>query len=377
MVAELTAGCGVLLIWLYLVFYRGMFWRLREEASALPPGPASRIAIVIPARDEAETIGPAIRSLAAQNFTGSWHVFLVDDHSTDGTAEVARSSAPPNLLTVTAASPLAAGWTGKLWALEEGVRQAESFRPDYLLFGDANVVHSAGDIARLAARAEAAGYDLVSWMVKLRCETFAEKALIPAFMFFFFMLYPPAWTESARRRTAGAAGGCILLRWKALVRIGGIAAIRGELIDDCALAKVVKSTGGKIWLGASSNALSIRSYGSFGEIGRMISRTAFWQLRHSAVLLAGAIAGMFVTYMLPPLLLLTGRPPARVLGASAWILMLIAFAPSLRFYGRSLLWAPALPLVAVFYTGATIHSAIRYWMGRGGEWKGRAQDVNI
>jgi hopene-associated glycosyltransferase HpnB len=373
-VAELTAACGVL-IWLYLVLGRGMFWRLREDASSLPQGTPCRIAIVIPARDEAETIGPAIRSLAAQNFTGPWHIFLVDDDSTDGTAEVARSSAHPDLLTVTAAAPLAADWTGKLWALVEGVRQAESFRPDYVLFSDADVVHSPDDIAQLLARSEAGGYDLVSWMVKLRCETFAEKAMIPAFLFFFFMLYPPAWTESTRRRTAGAAGGCILLRWKALIRIGGIAAISGELIEDCALAKAVKSTGGKIWLGATSNARSIRSYATFGAIGRMISRTAFWQLRHSAVLLVGTIAGMFLTFLLPPLLLLTGRPLAMALGGLAWVLMMAAYVPSLRFYGLSTLWAPVLPLVALFYTGATVHSAIRYWTGRGGEWKGRPQDV--
>jgi hopene-associated glycosyltransferase HpnB len=373
-VAELAAACGVL-IWLHLVVGRGMFWRLREDASAVPPGTPCRIAIVIPARDEAETIGPAIRSLAAQNFTGPWHIFLVDDDSTDGTAEVARSSAHPDRLTVTAAAPLAAGWTGKLWALAEGVRQAESFRPDYVLFSDADVVHSPDDIAQLVARSEAGGYDLVSWMVKLRCETIAEKALMPAFLFFFFMLYPPEWTESTLRRTAGAAGGCILLRWKALARIGGIAAIRGELIDDCALAKAVKSTGGKIWLGATSNARSIRSYATFAEIGRMISRTAFWQLRHSAVLLAGTIAGMFVTFLSPPLLLLTGRPLAMALGGLAWVLMMAAYVPSLQFYGLSALWAPVLPLVALFYTGATIHSAIRYWTGRGGEWKGRPQDV--
>jgi hopene-associated glycosyltransferase HpnB len=208
----------------------------------------------------------------------------------------------------------------------------------------------------------------------VQCESFAEKALIPAFVFFFFMLYPPAWTASPRHATAGAAGGCILIRWPALARIGGIAAIRGELIDDCALAKAVKRTGGKAWLGITSKTQSIRGYGTFGEMGRMISRTAFWQLRHSTWLLAGTIAGLFITYMLPPLLLLTGRLVPACLGMTAWALMMVAYAPSLRFYGLTMLRAPALPVIALFYAGATVYSALHYWSGRGGQWKGRVQD---
>jgi hopene-associated glycosyltransferase HpnB len=361
-------------IWLYLLLGRGFFWRLRETDLAGAPVPR-RVAVLIPARNEAQVVGRAIQSIVEQDFPGPFHIFLIDDHSSDGTSEVARAAARPDFLTVIAAQQLPEGWTGKLWALAEGIRQAESFRPDYVLFSDADIVHEPDGISRLVARAEAGGYDLVSWMVKLQCETFAERALIPAFVFFFFMLYPPSWTENTRRRTAGAAGGCILLRWEALARIGGMAAIRGELIDDCALAKAVKRTGGKVRLGVTSRTRSIRGYGTFREIGRMISRTAFWQLRHSVLLLAGTIAGMFATYLLPPLLLLTGRPPAVALGAFAWVLMMVAYAPSLRFYGLSLLWAPALPLVAAFYTGATIHSAVRYWRGRGGEWKGRAQDA--
>ena len=371
---ELAAAACALLIWVCLLLFRGMFWRLRERAATHPAGPG-RVAIVIPARNEAETIGRSIASLAAQNFGGPFHIFLVDDHSDDGTAEIARKAAGTGRLTVIAAPPLAPGWTGKLWALAEGLKRAESFDPDYVLFSDADIVHAPKGLEQLVARAEAGGYDLVSRMVKLRAETLAEKALIPAFVFFFFMLYPPAWTENMRHRTAGAAGGCILLRWRALERIGGIAAIRGELIDDCALAKAVKTTGGKIWLGISSETLSIRGYCTFGEIGRMISRTAFWQLRHSGILLLGTIAAMFLTYMLPPLLLFTGRPLIMAMGVLAWVLMMAAYLPSLRFYGLSPLWAPALPLVALFYTGATVHSAIRYWMGRGGEWKGRAQDA--
>ena len=377
MILDLAAGCSVV-VWLYLIFCRGLFWKLRESEEARPNSPSKRVAIVIPARDEAENIGPAIASLISQDYSGPRQIFLVDDHSQDGTADVALSAAHqagrPELLTAIRARSLPDGWTGKLWALAEGVDCAQAFRPDYVLFSDADILHWPDGLARLIARAEAGGYDLVSCMVKLKCETFAEKALIPAFVFFFFMLYPPAWTRNPRHATAGAAGGCILVRCGALARIGGIAAIHGELIDDCALAKAVKSTGGKIWLGLTAKTRSIRGYGRFVEIGRMISRTAFWQLRHSSWLLAGTMAGLFITYMLPPLLLLTGRLIPACLGMAAWALMMVAYAPSLRFYGLTILWAPAIPVIALFYAGATVHSALSYWSGRGGEWKGRVQD---
>src|SRR5579872_1166775 len=352
-----------------------MFWRMREAEPLPAPVRLARVAVVIPARNEAETIGASLGSIVQQDYAGPFQVFLVDDHSEDGTAEVARRSVSPDRVRVVAAGPLPDGWTGKLWALEAGVVEAEPFRPDYILFSDADILHAPDGISQLVARAETGGYDLVSEMVKLECRTFAEKALIPAFVFFFFMLYPPERTRNPRRRTAGAAGGCILLRSAALVRIGGLAAIRGELIDDCALAKAVKTSGGKVWLGLTSKTRSIRGYGTLDEIGRMISRTAFWQLGHSAVLLVGTVAGMFLTYLAPPLLLLTGMPFATACGAAAWLIMAAVYIPALRFYGLTMLRAPLLPLVALFYTGATIHSAVRYWTGRGGEWKGRVQDA--
>ena len=377
MILDLVAGCTVV-IWLYLIFGRGLFWKLREFEESRPERQSKRVAIVIPARNEADSIGQAITSLLSQDYPAPYHIFLVDDHSQDGMLGVALSSAresgKPELLTAICARSLPEGWTGKLWALSEGVDSAQAFQPDYVLFSDADVSHSPDNLARLVARADAGGYDLVSFMVKLRCESFAERALIPAFVFFFFMLYPPEWTASSEHATAGAAGGCILIRWTALARIGGIAAICGELIDDCALAKAVKNTSGKIWLGVTSKTRSIRGYGTFGEIGRMISRTAFWQLRHSTWLLVGTIAGLFITYMLPPLLLLTGRLVPACLGMAAWALMTVAYAPSLRVYGLTMLWAPALPGIALFYAGATVYSALRYWSGRGGEWKGRVQD---
>jgi hopene-associated glycosyltransferase HpnB len=245
---------------------------------------------------------------------------------------------------------------------------AHAGAPDYLLLTDADIVHPPQNLDGLVSRAES-GYDLVSYMATLRCDSLAERALIPAFVFFFFLLYPPAWIRNPRRKTAGAAGGCILIRREMLDRIGGIAAIRGELIDDCALARAVKRTGGRVWLGLSESTRSIRDYATFSEIGRMISRTAFTQLRYSALLLAGTVFGLAFAYWLPVALTLAGQP----LGAAAWLLMSICYWPALRFYGRSPLWAPLLPIVAAFYMACTVHSAVQYWRGTGGLWKGRVQ----
>jgi len=261
--------------------------------------------------------------------------------------------------------------------MSQGVAAAARMAPDYLLFTDADIHHAPENVAALLTIAEAQSRDLVSFMVKLRRDTFAEKTLIPAFVFFFLLLYPPAWIARADRRIAGAAGGCILLRPAALERIGGLRAIRSEIIDDCALARAVKDAGGSIWLGLTRSARSIRSYGSFTEIGRMISRTAFNQLRHSYALLTATIAGLILTYLLPPLSLLSGRPVAMTLGATGWILMSLAYAPVVRFYRQSPLWSVCLPAIAMFYAAVTIHSAVQYSLGRGGRWKGRIQDFNV
>jgi hopene-associated glycosyltransferase HpnB len=264
-------------------------------------------------------------------------------------------------------APLPAGWTGKLCAVAQGVERAGA--PDYLLLTDADIVHPPENVASLVARAETSGYDLVSYMATLRCETPAERALIPAFVFFFFMLYPPRWIRARNHRTAGAAGGCMLIRRTALERIGGIARIRGALIDDCTLARAVKDSGGRVWLGLNRRTSSIREYRTFAEIGRMISRTAFTQLDHSAVLLAGTVAGLTVTYLLPPVLALRRSP----WGIAAWLMVSIAYIPALRYYRRPAWQAPLLPLVALFYMGATVHSAVQYGRGGGGMWKGRSQ----
>lgn len=380
-VTALAASAIPALIWMYLLLGRGRFWRVTRHLplSPIPVAPPRKVAVVIPARNEAEVIGEAVASVLAQSFNGELSVFLVDDQSTDGTADTARAAVRqtdrPGLLHILKAGALSGGWTGKMWAVSRGVEQALLTNPDYLLLTDADIEHSPDNISTLIAIAENGNYDLVSLMVKLRFQTVAERMLIPAFVFFFFLLYPPAWIADRRHRTAGAAGGCMLIRPSRLQQAGGIAAIRGEIIDDCALARIIKRAGGRVWLGLAERTRSLRSYDSFGEIGRMISRTAFNQLRHSTLLLAGTLLGLAVTYVLPVALTFSGRPRYSMLGAAAWLLMTAAYAPMVRFDGLNVLWALSLPAAAVFYAGATVHSAVRFWRGRGGEWKGRAQDM--
>ena len=403
--AALIAGLVCIAIWIYLLLAHGRFWRIplapilaksgREQSTRSEGGPS--IAVVIPARNEADVIGRAVASLLRQTGDGSptlspktgaedgapafrfvqLHIFVVDDNSTDGTAEAAREAAgsQADRVTVIAGRPLAAGWSGKLWAVQQGVEQALTLKPDFLLLTDADVEHSSHNVGLLTEVADQGGYELASFMVKLHCRSLAERLLIPAFVFFFFMLYPPEWIRDPRRKTAGAAGGCILIRPAALERIGGIASIRQEIIDDCALARAVKQSGGKVWLGASADTHSVRPYDSFAEIERMIARTAFNQLRHSGWLLLGTVVGMLLIYILPLALLVSGSVTLAMVGALAFALMFASYVPMVRFYGLNPMWALTLPASAVFYSAATIHSAIKYWRGSGGEWKGRAQDA--
>jgi hopene-associated glycosyltransferase HpnB len=360
-----------LAIWVYLLLARGGFWLMPQDAyTGAPNPPAPSVTAVVPARNEADVVGRAVASLAAQQYAGEFRIILADDGSEDGTARIAQQAAPE--LCVVTARPLPPGWTGKVWAVAEGVRAAGA--SDYLLLTDADIVHPPGHLTALVARAEDFEFDLVSYMVRLHCQSLAEQALIPAFVFFFFLLYPPSWIGDPRRHTAGAAGGCMLIRRAALERIGGMARIRGELIDDCALARAVKQSSGSVWLGLSDEAESLRQYGTFGEIGHMISRSAYTQLGHSPLVLAGTVAGLAVVYLAPPILTLAApRGAAAGMGSLAWLLMTAAYWPAVRYATRYWFWAPLLPLIALFYMGATLHSAAAHRHGRGGMWKGRAQ----
>jgi hopene-associated glycosyltransferase HpnB len=369
------------LVWLILFFSWGNFWRVWESdadrADFLPPPTWPRVTAVIPARNESASIAEAVRALAVQDYAGEFSITVADDHSEDGTAEVAArgalatGSAPK--LTILSAAELATGWTGKLWALEAAVSSAAASGPDYFWFTDADIVHAPDTLRRLVARAQTNRLDLTSLMVVLNVESFAERLLIPPFLYFFLMLYPPNWTSNRKARTAGAAGGCILLRRTALERIGGLSTIRGEIIDDCALARAVKRSGGTIWMGLTRSSQSLRSYKTFAEIRDMIARTAFTQLRYSTLLLLGTLLGMVLTFLLPVLLTFSADPHVWIFALAAWCLLTASFLPTVTFYRLRPIWSPLLPLAAVFYAYATGISAVRYWLCRGGQWKGRAQ----
>jgi hopene-associated glycosyltransferase HpnB len=362
-----------LAIWLGLVFAHGGFWLTRErDTRDLPPVPARWPAVVavVPARDEADVIARSIGSLLAQDYQGPFRVLLVDDSSSDGTADIARRLTGRHSLEILTGKPLAPGWTGKLWAVAQGVERAGD-TPLYLWLTDADIEHAPDTLSTLVARGEVGKLALVSLMAKLRCDSFAERMLIPAFVFFFQMLYPFGRVNKPTG-IGGAAGGCMLVRREALAAGGGIAAIRTALIDDCTLGAMLKRHG-RIWLGLTDRSRSIRPYESFGTVAAMISRSAYAQIRYSPVLLAGTLAGLALVYGAPPALALFGSGWARIGGAVAWALMAISFQPMLAFYRRSPLWGVALPLIAAFYAGCTLLSAWQHGRGRGGMWKGRAQ----
>ena len=405
-------------LWLYLIFGRGGFWREGVLPAAVPPSRWPSVTAVVPARNEAEFIGASLRSLFSQDYPGEFSVILVDDHSTDGTARHAHAAAAAlgasDRLSIIQARTLPSGWTGKLWALNEGLEEIErrplspscpglsrastsslaakedvdgrdkpghderegalsksnAEAPELVLLTDADIVHHSTNLRELAARVEA-GVDLASLMVKLRAETVAERFMIPAFVFFFEMLYPFSWIRDPARRTAGAAGGCVLVRREVLRRIGGIEAIRSEIIDDCALGRAAKE-GGPIWLGLSGETRSLRPYPALGDIWRMVTRTAYAQLGYSPIVLLGTVLGLALAFVTPVAISLSGTESA-TLGLAAWAAMALAFLPTLRLYECSPAWAPLLPVIAVVYMAATIDSARRHWLGKGAEWKGRIQ----
>lgn len=381
MTASLVLASAALAVWLYLIAARGGFWLASIDDDRDPmPEPAAwpRVVAVVPARNEAEVIADSIGSLLNQDYPGFFAVILVDDQSTDGTAAIGRATAAharaPDRLSIVVGQPLPHGWAGKLWAMKQGVDHAafSSEPPTYLLFADADIAFSHDALRHLVARADAQRLVLTSWMVKLRCESLAERGLIPAFVFFFQMLYPFAWVNRASSRAAAAAGGCMLVRRDALAEAGGIEAIRGALIDDCALGRSLKSVG-PIWLGLTERARSLRPYPGFGDVRRMVARSAYDQLNYSPVLLAGVAAGMVLTFLVPPLYALFGTGLPQLFGVLAWGFMALAFQPMLRLYRLSPLWGLALPAIAAFYLMFTFDSAYQYACGRGGLWKGRVQ----
>jgi hopene-associated glycosyltransferase HpnB len=367
-----------LAVWAYLFFLRGNFWQLQEdktEPESLDRWP--RVVAIVPARNEAETIARSVASLSKQDYPGEFSVIVVDDHSEDGTAAMALKAAEEagaaGRIAVHSAGDCPPGWTGKVWAMSEGLRAAANKAPEFFWFTDADIEHAPDTLRRLVSSAEKESLDLASLMVLLQANTFAERLLIPPFLYFFLMLYPPRWIADPNARTAGAAGGCILLRRSALERIGGLAAIRNEVIDDCALARAVKKSGSKIWMNLTRASVSLRSYGSFSEICDLIARTAFTQLRYSFFLLLATLIALFVTYILPLISFFQGEDPAWFLAATAICLMAVSFGVTVRFYNLRFLWALTLPIAATFYAYATCVSALRYGLGRGAQWKGRAQ----
>jgi hopene-associated glycosyltransferase HpnB len=373
----LVVASIALAVWLYLLLARGAFWRCTERDDRVPEEPRvwPRVAAVVPARNEAAHVAQSIGSLLGQDYRGAWTVVLVDDDSDDGTAEIARGTANGDArLRLVTSRGLPAGWTGKLWALKQGIDAAAALpeSPDYLLLTDADIVHAPDSVSRLVARAEEKGLVLASLMVKLRCESFAERANVPAFIFFFQMLYPFSWVNRPQSSTAAAAGGCMLVRADTLREAGGVDAIRGALIDDCTLARALKGRG-PIWLGLTERVHSVRPYPALADIRRMVARSAYAQLHYSPLLLLATVAGMVLTYLVPPLAAIFGGGAARVIGLAAWALMAVAFQPTLRLYRLSPLWGIALPAIALQYVLFTFDSAYQYVRGRGGSWKGRLQ----
>jgi len=378
MIALLLAAAA-LAIWLYLVFARGFFWLARErDDAAVAPLPAAlpSVAIVVPARNEADNIAQSVTSLLGQDYP-ALSLIVVDDDSSDGTADVARRAAAAlgadGKLTIVDSRTLPAGWTGKLWAVKQGIAAAqEKFAPKYLMLTDADIVHAPDTLSWLVAQAEANGLVLTSLTARWRCENLPERVHIPAFIYFFQMLYPFAWVNRPDHPMAGAAGGCMLVRADALRAAGGIEVIRDALIDDCTLAAAMKKQG-PIWVGLTDRSVSVRPYASWTDMRRMIARSAYAQLQYSPLLLAGTILGMVLTYLVPVFAALFAHGWAQLVGALTWALMALSFQPTLRLYRLSPLWGVALPAISFLFMLYTLDSAYQYAAGKGGSWKGRVQ----
>jgi hopene-associated glycosyltransferase HpnB len=361
-------------IWVYLIAARGAFWRASVRDDTSVAGISARwpaVAAVIPARNETECIARSVRSLLQQDYRGPLSIVVVDDDSDDDTGMIATDAAAGDKrLRVIRTTGPAGGWTGKLWAVSQGIAVAEASNPEYLLLTDADIEHAPDTLSWLVSQSTNGRFVLTSLMAKLRCVSLAEKIHVPAFIYFFQMLYPFAWVSRAGSSTAAAAGGCMLVRTDALASVGGIASIRGALIDDCSLGARLKAVG-PIWLGLTNRSQSIRPYPTFADVARMVSRSAYSQLRYSLLALSATTLGMALTFVAPPVLALFASGLPRYLGLLAWAVMSLSFVPTLRYYRLSPIWSVALPGVALLYMIYTLQSAYQYFRRRGGQWKGR------
>ncbi len=383
-----------LLGWGWLLLGRGMFWRTDQQ---LNPADNSiqdsvskwpSVTIVIPARNEGRTLPWTLPTLIEQDYPGEFHICLVDDRSTDNTREIALKTAQEHnaadKLTVCDGEPLPAKWKGKVWGMQQGIQSSRGEDSEYVLFTDADIAHDPRVLFTLVSKSIAKQLDLVSVMATLKVKTTWDRLLVPAFVYFFAKLYPFRWINDPHRQTAGAAGGCVLVRRRSVEHAGGLVSIADKLIDDCALGKLIKASGGKIWIGFSSLVESIRSYESLGSIWNMVSRSAFEQLGHSSLALLGTVIGMLLIYLVPPVGTTLGIIGLSIAGTSAtslwlvlasllsWSLMSASYLPTLRWYKLSFSLAPVLPISAILYTMMTVSSALRAWQGKGSEWKGRS-----
>ncbi|WP_167155696.1 glycosyltransferase [Streptomyces sp. MBT27] len=368
-----------LVVWLWLLLGQGFFWRTDQR---LPPRAELAdwpdVAVVVPARDEAHVLPLSLPSLLAQDYPGHARIFLVDDGSSDGTGDLARSLADEHRglpLTVVTPGEPEPGWTGKLWALRQGMALARADGPEYLLLTDADIAHRPDSLRELVAAARGGGFDLVSQMARLRVASGWERLIVPAFVYFFAQLYPFRWINARRPRATAAAGGCVLLRTEAAERARIPQAVHQAVIDDVSVARAVRRSGGRVWLGLADRVDSVRPYPALADLWRMVSRSAYAQLRHNPLVLFGTVGGLTLVYLAPPLTfaagLVSGSSAAAWAGGLAWLVMAGTYLPMLRYYRQPLALAPTLPFTALLYLLMTVDSAVQHYRGRGAAWKGR------
>ena len=382
--AALMLAVASAVAWLILICFRNGFWRCDQKLpeDTEPPARWPSVVALVPARNEEDTIAACLKSLAAQSYGGTFSVVMINDNSTDRTSSVARqaarsSGAKPQIWIIDA-PPLEPGWAGKLWALQHGIAAlpAGAEAPVYLWLSDADVIHPPDALSRLVAKAERDDLAMVSLMVRLACESFWERLLVPAFIFFFQMLYPFRAVNSPESNVAGAAGGCVVLKRTALQDAGGLAALKDRLIDDCALAQIIKHGGHPIWLGLAEHSASLRRYVELREFWHMVSRSAFVQLRYSTALLALSIVGMLVAFVAAPVIVLSyplhGSLAAALVAGASWAAMTLCIVPCLRYHKLSAVYGLLFPVAAALYLGMTVHSALRHWFGSGSDWKSRS-----